>query len=76
MRLRRKKGGDMSLPKMLLNICLAAPLLFVLGACGASAPAPVQQPAGVQDINPGDHSMIQPPAARNTRNSAIGEKSI
>lgn len=62
--------------KMLQNLCLAVPLLFVMSACGASAPAPAHDSGAVQDINPGDKSIIQPPAARNAGGSQLEERNI
>lgn len=35
--------------------------LFLLSGCGAP-PAPVEDPGGVQDIQPGEKSVITPPS--------------
>lgn len=62
--------------KPLRNLCLAAPLIFVLAGCGASTPLPQGPSDGVQDINPGDKSIIQPPDANSAGSSQLEERNI
>lgn len=62
--------------KMLKNCCLVLPLVFVLTGCGAPAQAPQTEPAGVQDIQPGEKSIIQAPAANRSGSSQLEERNI
>lgn len=56
------------------NLALAAFLALPLMACGASSPAP-EEPA-VQDIEPGQKSVIEPPARQGGQQGGIEERNI
>lgn len=62
--------------KLLQNCAFVLPLLFALAGCGAPANAPQEQPTGVQDIQPGDKSIIQTPATSRGTDSQLEERNI
>lgn len=61
---------------LLRNSALALSLLFALAGCSAPAQVPPAEPAGVQDIQPGDKSIIQAPANNRDSGSKLEERSI
>lgn len=64
-------------PLRFLQTCAAAiPLLFALAGCGAPAQAPQTEPAGAQDIQPGDKSIIQTPAPNRSDSAQLEERNI
>lgn len=65
----------MILPKRLGLFCLYIFCFFCLTAC-ASSPALPELQDGVQDIEPGGDSVIQPPAHREQPQSKLEERSL
>lgn len=50
--------------------------LMLLFAAGCAAPSDTQTDPGVEDISPGQKSVISAPANQNRQQSEIGERNI
>lgn len=59
-----------ALKKVIAMVSLA---MFLAGCSGAAAP---EQEPGVEDLNPGDRTVIDSPAQPQGNNSGVQEKSI
>lgn len=55
--------------KYLITFCAC---LFLLGGCGSAA----RDESGVQEIKPGEQSVIQPPATTQPAKGGLEEKNI
>lgn len=59
---------------LMRNCILAVACVFMLAACGAQKSDPA--PGEVQDIQPGDKSIIQPPSSAGSQGTGIEERNI
>ncbi len=66
----------MNFLKMSRFFFIVLPLVLPLAGCGAAETPVAREPAGVQDINPGDQSVIQPPARQAEQGSQLEERNI
>ncbi|MBD5641645.1 MAG: hypothetical protein HDQ91_04425 [Desulfovibrio sp.] len=60
--------------KLFKNSLLLAPLLLALAGC-ATAEQPRQQ-SGVEDLSPGDKTVIEAPASQAAPQDGVSEKNI